>query len=186
MKIFSDLDEILCEYLVKMLGWEKYRYLIENVAGCIANDVTFQRCFNGYFLVRRNEEWRMNFYNVFEELKNQSPTFEQILHRISLGNNVEASFASKMLAIIDTNSPIIDRYVLEYFNKKIEGVSKEQRMKCAIRVYDEIKREFENLLKLPETDVALKKFDEQFPDYQQISKVKKIDFFIWLDGAIKQ
>ena len=48
----------------------------------LSNDMTFQRTFNGFYRIRRNEDWRKFYYENFEKWKNEStPTFPLILDR---------------------------------------------------------------------------------------------------------
>ena len=39
----------------------------------------FQRLFNGYYKIRRNEEWRRIYYSLFTQAKAKGFSFEQIV-----------------------------------------------------------------------------------------------------------
>lgn len=68
----------------------------------LSNDMTFQRTFNGFYRIRRNEDWRKFYYENFEKWKNEStPTFPLILETLYRHTGrVECSFSSKMLATL--------------------------------------------------------------------------------------
>ena len=37
----------------------------------LSNDMTFQRTFNGFYRIRRNEDWRKFYYEYFVKWKNE-------------------------------------------------------------------------------------------------------------------
>lgn len=81
----------------------------------LSNDMTFQRTFNGFYRIRRNEDWRKFYYENFEKWKNEStPTFPLILETLYRHTGrVECSFCSKMLATLCPDFPIWDSIVLD-------------------------------------------------------------------------
>lgn len=69
---------------------------MENIQNTdVSCDNDFQRTFNGFYIVRRNGEWRKIFYTYFERIKNDIPSFENIITYLyeNIGN-LEPSFAS--------------------------------------------------------------------------------------------
>ena len=109
-------DEFKKQALIRSLGLEKYNYIRENLHKCgVSKDEKFQKTFNAFYRVRRDEEGRNKFYDYFEEKKNISNiTFETIIKDIFLRTgNIEASFSSKLLSTINPDMPIWDQYVLK-------------------------------------------------------------------------
>lgn len=166
-------------------GIEKYVKIKELFdSGIRLNDTTnadtieFQRLFNSFYKVRRNDEWRKVFYNLFEELKTNTDVkfadiYEKFTARLKAYNidRKEKSFVSKMLHTINDDSYIIDQNVLKGLN--IKGND-------AVKIYDELKDIYNKNL-LPEANKSgfFADFDAQFPSGADISKVKKIDFYLW-------
>jgi hypothetical protein len=147
----------------------------------VSIDAQFQKVFNRYYRVRRNLQWREQYYSLFQRVKSAPPTFEAILRQLyGMTGRVETSFASKMLATIDSENPIWDSRVLnvlghsQNYNKR-----KEERIVIAIEKYDQIKAWYREYLKTEEALACIKIFDEHLPDCKDISSVKKIDFFLW-------
>lgn len=71
----------------------------------VADDQDYQREFDFFYKVRRNAEWRKVFFEIFERKKKKNCSYKEIITELYEGTGqVEASFASKMLASIDENS----------------------------------------------------------------------------------
>ena len=80
-------------------------------------------------------------YKLIEEIKNSSPTFETIIRTLYRETgNVEASFSSKMLATINADMPVWDRYVVNNLCLNPKGKTKEEQLQCAIDLYDQMIR----------------------------------------------
>ena len=107
----------------------------------------FQRTFNSFYRVRRNAEWQSVYYDLFEEVKDSRPTFEYIIRALfKATGNIEASFYSKMLATINTDMPIWDRYVVQNLCLELKGKTKEAQLDCAIELYDRMTDWYRNFL----------------------------------------
>ena len=129
--------KILEEALSRSLGLPRY---IEIMAGN-PDKSEFQRMFNGYYKVRRNENWQKEYYAIFtEDKKNpENYTFERILRKLHEKTRmIEASFSSKMLATIDPSKPIWDQYVLKNLGLQLKGKDAESKLKNAIDLYSKI------------------------------------------------
>ena len=54
-----DVSQVLAERLASSLGLDKYRFIMEQVKQTdISKNAAFQRTYNGFYIVRRNEAWR--------------------------------------------------------------------------------------------------------------------------------
>ena len=101
--------EVLQEQLARGLGLDRYTDIMRGDPA----SPDFQRAFNGYYRIRRNEKWRQHYYDLFAKAKTERFSFEQIITELyRLTGNVEASFSSKMLATIDASRSIRDEDVL--------------------------------------------------------------------------
>ena len=142
MDINFDVQKVFRERLATSMGLDSYTKIIEQVKTTnIATDKNFQKLFNGFYLVRRNETWRKNYYNFFETIKNTSPTFESIItHLYEVSGNIEASFSSKMLASIFPEKPIWDRYIIQNLNLELTGNTQLEKLQNAITIYANIEK----------------------------------------------
>ena len=168
--------------LKERFGLNTYSWIQKNVNPL---DTEFQKKFNAYYGIngaRRSVEWKNDYYDVFST-KTKESTFEEIIRDLSQKPNInrcEFSFASKMLHTYDDTKPIVDRNVLGFFNKEIEGSTLEEKIQSAIKIYSEIENWYDSYLKTKDAKECIAFFDETFPEFKSISNVKKIDFFIWL------
>ena len=176
-----DVKGIFQNRLASSLGLDKYKYIMEHVMKTdVSDDEDFQRIFNGFYIVRRNEEWRNVYYSYFEKVKDNKPTFEDIISYLyEKTGNVEPSFSSKMLATIFPENPIWDRYVVQNLNIKLSGVSQEEKLKSAIEKYSEMQQWYEEFLNSETGHNCVIEFERFLPDYKWMSDIKKVDALLW-------
>ncbi|MGF7002545.1 formate dehydrogenase maturation protein FdhE [Lachnospiraceae bacterium PFB1-21] len=177
--------ELSAKLVEKALGIERYLKIMEmvkNPSVNLADDEDFKKTFNYFYRVRRNETWRIKYYDYFEEHKNESAiTFENILRYLNkIDEKTEISFASKMLASINNEMPIWDQFVVKYFNIKMNTLEGDNHLEQAVRKYNKLCDIYNSLIK---SSIA-KKYETIFDNitsskYHSISLVKKIDFLIW-------
>lgn len=179
--------------LVKGLGLDSYQYIMDHVWEVdVSTDADFQRKFNYFYRVRKNKGWRDNYYEVFRKSKDKykreqgSITFQDILCGIhAFSKTFEASFASKMLATLCPDKPIWDKNVLSFLGLKPGDAASENRCKSIVETYGKIEDWYTKYLKTEDARANIDLFNEKFPGYTWISKVKKIDFLIWTTGGGK-
>ena len=124
----------------KKRGVEKYADIMKAFPSInAATDKVFQRKFNGFYRVRRNEEWQAHYYTIMEQGKIRKLSFEQILRELYIKTGkVEASFISKLLHTLNNELPIWDKFVLQNLGLKMPACQGEKKIECAIRIYQEI------------------------------------------------
>ena len=181
MDMTFDVNQVFQDRLASSLGLDKYRYIMDNVWNTdVSLNADFQRTFNGFYIVRRNEEWRKVYYGLFEQMKSGAPTFANILTNLfEHTGNIEPSFSSKMLATIYPNQPIWDQYVVQNLNLELVGKTKEERVRNAIALYADIEKWYANFLQTEKAKECVEVFDRLLPDYKNISSIKKIDSILW-------
>ncbi len=173
---------VIQNMLATNMGLDTYLSIIKAVWNTdVSMDVDFQRTFNGYYKVRRNAEWWEKYYKLFESVKgDRQVTFEFIIDELyRQTGNIEASFASKMLATVRSEMPIWDKYVVENLGLSLPKQSDPQRLHKTKDLYGSICRWYEDFLKTGNSHECLCMFDRLLPDYTWISPVKKIDFYLW-------
>ena len=181
MDMSFDVSKIFQERLASSMGLDKYQYIMEQVSTVnVAVDNDFQRIFNGFYIVRRNEIWRKVYYEHFESVKNSTPTFASIItYLYEYTGNIEPSFSSKMLATIQPEKPIWDRYVVQNLNIQLTGTTKEEKLKNAIMLYAEMEKWYAHFFETEKGKECITEFDRVLPDYKGISPIKKVDSILW-------
>ena len=173
-------NKVLQDQLAHSLGLDRYEEIMQGDP----QSSDFQRFFNGYYRIRRNEEWRQHYYALFCKARDEHYSFGQIITELYHNTgNIEASFSSKMLATIDASKPIWDQYVLQNLGLVLTGKTKEEKLQNAVRLYDSIVAWYEEYLKTDEANENIKAFDRLLPDYAWISNTKKIDCLLWSKRA---
>lgn len=174
--------DIIYNFLVKSFGLKTYDE-IQNTFNKIdvSSDKKFQKEFNGFYRVRRGDNWRKDYYNIFEKVKKDpsKQNFDYILNSIyKKTGKFEPSFSSKMLATLNPNYPIWDQYVLK--NTGIKAPSGNgKNINSLVNTYKEIEDWYKAFIgsNVGKTWIAV--FDKTFPNYNNINDVKKIDFILW-------
>ena len=144
-------------------------------------DPTFQKKFNAFYRVRRNEVWRKKFYEIMASCRKKgNASFGEILLRLyQATGQIEASFGSKMLATVNPDMPIWDSNVLKCLQLQLKGKTPELKMSNAVVLYDRICRWYTRFLQTEEAKTMLERFDLEFPEFQTMTNIKKIDFVLW-------
>lgn len=126
-----DVNKVFQERLATSMGLDQYKYIMEKVKQVdVSLNTDFQRNFNGFYMVRRNEAWRKVYYDYFEKIKTDKPTFQEIImHLFQYTGNIEPSFSSKMLATIRPEKPIWDKYIVQNLGIELDGVTKDEKLK---------------------------------------------------------
>ena len=179
--IHIDAKKIIETRIAESMGFDKYKQIIEMVRKTdVSSDSDFQRTFNAFYRVRRNAEWRKAYYDLFETAKDSNPSFESINRTIyEATDNIEASFSSKMLATINPDKPIWDRYVMQNLCLNVKGKTKEDQLECAVNLYAQMVSWYDAFLQTENGRSCIAEFDRTLPGYIWMSDVKKIDFFFF-------
>ena len=173
--------KILETQLARSMGLDVYEELI-TVAPVtdISNNAEFQRKFNAFYRVRRNDGWRKEYYRLFERAKKERLSFADVLRELfAQMGNVEASFTSKMMTTLDVSKPIWDQYVLMNLGLELKGKTPEDRVRNAVELYGQIECWYAEYLLTDEAKENIAMFDSLLPAYSWVSDVKKIDCLLW-------
>src|SRR5262245_24080782 len=95
-------------------GLQQYVWLqAKRDAGDLRSDLLFRRQFNHFYRVRRKKEWQDTFYELLESFKGAAVGFPDVFDALYRATGrYEASFASKLLATLNPDMPVIDSIVL--------------------------------------------------------------------------
>lgn len=179
---------LIAENLRTTHALEKYSFIMNNIQNRdISIDKELQTRFNGFYIVRRNAEWRQTFYSQFESYKTATPTFNEILTNLyHTTGRCEASFASKLLASLCPDMPIWDSHVLNYLGLKRKALNKDAKLEEATYLYSQIVAWYKDNIQSDIYKPYIDEFDLVFPEYSWLTPTKKLDFIIWGNGRILQ
>lgn len=102
--IHLSAGKILEYQLTRSLGLDIYE---EIMTAAPVTDVSqsreFQKKFNTFYRIRRNAEWRKDYYELFELAKKGHYPFDDVISLLYVRTgNIEASFSSKTITGLKT------------------------------------------------------------------------------------
>jgi hypothetical protein len=161
-------------------GLASYRWLQERVRRCdVTSDAEFQKHYNAFYRVRRNHHWRQFYFGLLESAKTTGIDFPTALRRINEGTQrIEASFASKVVATLDSTKPVIDRFVLQYFELRLPTSGAVDREAKTVAVYKQLCAKSEEFMHSPTGTMILELFESRYPG-SNITPLKKLDLVLW-------
>lgn len=146
-----------------------------------------RRRFNGYYGVRRNAEWRLHYYELFEAAKRSSlgsiDLFEETLSGLqALTGRVEGSFVSKLVATLRPDAPIIDSVVRKWLASNTTPPLFGGGVSAVVEYYGWLHQQFSDLVASPQASAWEALFGQRYsqgPEEGTVSAVKRLDFLIW-------
>ena len=178
--IHLSAGKILEYQLTKSLGLDLYEEIL-TVAPVtdVSQSQEFQKKFNAFYRIRRNAEWRKDYYELFELAKKGHYSFDDVISLLYVRTgNIEASFSSKMIATIDPEKPIWDQYVLQNLGLTLKGKTPREKIDNAAEIYHRIENWYAEYLKTEEAHRNIVEFDQWLPSYTWLTDVKKIDYLL--------
>ncbi len=154
----------------------------------VSCDLEYQRRFIAFYRLRgplASEENRRLYFTLLEENKTDLPNneverrqratalFETVLDRLyEITTRWEKSFASKLVATLYPDSPVIDQYVLQNVGLAMDG--REQ----ILTGYNQLRNCVDAFLQA-EMRQYLVTLQQRYPQYREISHVKMVDLVLW-------
>lgn len=179
---FANPQEILTDIIKKSFGIEKYAYIVSEIQNRdISKDLSYQRTYNAFYVVRRDAKWRKIYFDYFEKQKNKRKlSFDEVIkYFYKYTGKVEPSFSSKLLSTINPQMPIWDLFVLKNLGLKTKEGKPLYKLEQSMRLYREINDYYLGLSESKWGKEVISAFNITLPQYKWISDVKKLDFFIW-------
>ena len=185
MKVNLTRNQILAAMPKIAVGLGKYLCIQAVVQGGadLTRDPIFQKKFNGFYRVRRNEKWRRIYFKLLEHERQQKKlarrTFQQVLEEIEQQTKrVEASFASKLVATVDPLQPVIDSVVLANVGGRLPYPKKLNRVQVIGAMHKQLVGCYRAYLRSPDGKFLVTSFKSHYPK-ARISEVKMLDLVIW-------
>ena len=166
-------------------GLKKYLWLQSQVRFCnVKSNAEFQRVFSAFYRVRRDSIWKTQYFDLMESAKANGIEFPEALRELSQRcGTVEASFASKLVATLDPSKPVIDKFVLEYFELQLPRWGSHDRELKTVGLYRELCDKYGALMQSPTGNLIREQFDGRYPNLG-VSELKKVDLVLWQIRAV--
>lgn len=143
---------------------------------------TFKKAYKGFYRVRQKPaDWYACYFNLLAEQREKNRTLKELLEIMYENTGeVHPSFCSKLIATMNPDKPIWDKYVLQWLGFVGDG-PKDPRDKIAYfaGIYSQIEKELNEHMSDKNVLQALDEFDRLIPQGRNISKMKKLDFMLW-------
>ncbi|MGN8249408.1 hypothetical protein [Pseudomonas sp. SMV7] len=142
-------------------------------------DPILRRSYNGFYRVRRGQPWQSAYFDLMLQTQKLGYGFSEVLtalHRTT--GRYEASFASKLLATLDTSQPVIDSVVLKNLGCKLPTATSTQRLQGIVALHSDLKQNVQNFLSLAEGRALVAQFKASFPRHA-VSDEKAVDLVLW-------
>lgn len=102
-------------------------------------------------------------------------------------HSIQLSFASKIMHTVDNSKPIYDKNVANILHLKKplpSTYSKEERIKSAVEVFDELESKFNQILNSETGKKIIREFYKiDIKDIDKVPETKALDFAFWILGA---
>lgn len=184
--------------VISQWNLKDYCYLINtvnefDVSSSSKEAMEFRKTFRRFWKVqvRDAKVWPLVFeaLETIKEKKSEKhdirSCFLCVLNKVSTGNAVNKSVASKVLATIDPSIAPMDRRVLCSLGLPDVNGNRQTKISESIKLFDQVNELMKKKINSIEGKKALKAFDEFLPDYKNINPVKKIDYFLWELGKVE-
>lgn len=138
----------------------------------------YRKNFNAFYRLRKDKKtWQNKYYEIFQKYRNQKNVeFDDLLEEIyNIDNTVEPSFTSKMLATINPDKPVWDKYVREKLNLHD---NKNYQIDKVKEDYAKIENRMKELLNNKNIAKSIKSFKEKY-DLNELSDMKVLDLILW-------
>ena len=164
----------LAPYLDAYLWLQTHRHACD-----VRSDASFRKRFNAFYKVRRGRDWQDKFYELLECRKGRASSFAEVLDALhSATGRYEASFASKLLATIDPDMPVIDSIVLRNLGVRLPAYGSDGRRSRIVELHGQLLASLNGFLKTDVGRYLVKRFRATYPE-ADVTEIKMLDFVLW-------
>jgi len=146
----------------------------------VTDDPGFQQRFNAYHRIsRRSQEWHTAYYWLLETAKAVGAEFADILYTLwDRTGRYEPAFSSRLVAMVDPSRPNWDRFALATTGLRAPAYTDPDKLEKAVAVYQGICEWCGTRLASRGGQRILALFDEEVPDHQGISDLRKLEWVL--------
>ncbi len=180
-------DYILERLEVEKLRLSDYNYLQGSLlATNVVEDKNYQRIYKRYYAMDKlgwNSEWDESYFSLLERMK----YYDHVLFPVILSDlrdttgRIETSFGSKLIATINPEMPVYDKWVRENLGLKppYPAMAVKRRRHRFIEIYSELQLKSSEITGDDKFRKLSAGFDQRFPVYKHFTDIKKLDLFLW-------
>jgi hypothetical protein len=145
----------------------------------VRTDASFRKRFNAFYKVRRGSDWQDKFYELLERRKGRASSFAEVLDALhSATGRYEASFASKLLATIDPDMPVIDSIVLRNLDVRLPAYGSDRRRGRIVELHGRLLSSLTVFLKTDVGRYLVRRFRATYPE-ADVTEIKMLDLVLW-------
>ena len=145
----------------------------------VRSDASFRKRFNAFYKVRRARDWQDQFFELLERRKGRASSFGEVLDALhSATGRYEASFASKLLATIDPEMPVIDSIVLQNLGVRLPAYGSDGRRSRIVELHGRLLSGLTTFLKTDVGRYLVKRFRATYPE-ADVTEIKMLDLVLW-------
>ncbi|MDD5721103.1 MAG: hypothetical protein PHT16_01495 [Candidatus Pacebacteria bacterium] len=158
-----------------------------------SKDILFQEMFSNFYGFDRNRDsaWKKEYFNLFETLKIKDRDFKKTLEGVyTKTNKIEPSFSSKLLATLNPDLPVIDKWILKNLSleKESQKISRlkdvSERLNETENLYKKLSEMFEEFITTKGADNLFDRFVSEYPftnttQNSSLTKAKMLDLILW-------
>jgi hypothetical protein len=165
-------------------GLKQYLWLQSRVCTeLFAEDREFRKRYNHFYRVRRGDDWQNVFYGLMIRAKRERLEFRSVLDFLrEATGRYEASFASKLVATLQTSKPVIDSVVLKNVDLRLPSQKSPDRTLEICKLYKKLEYLFADYLQSSEGKYLVKEFNRLYPQ-MGVTDEKKLDLVLWQTRA---
>lgn len=159
-----------------LIGLQKYLTIMngrDNVNSIRAAFVDF------YFVPKKSRTKILDedrFFELMSEKPSDAKQFAIKLIEEGVTKERMISFSSKAVHTYHDENPIYDSHVIDYL-KRVRGI--QMFTTDPFATYEQIVKWYETFINSKEAELWIEWFDNNFPDYQCTSRIKKIDMILY-------
>lgn len=161
-------------------GLEKYCWIQDQLlTRNVVTDRDFQKRFAGFYRVRRNGAWRAAFFGILEDAKRSPISFAEALQLLrDATGQVEASFASKLVATVDPEQPLIDSVVVGNLGLRVPKANGANRVAQLVELHQNLAAAYAAYLSSEDGRRLVRAFKGRYPA-RKVSELKMLDLVLW-------
>lgn len=181
MPIALTKEQILGALPLVERGLRKYFWIQSEVAlgAARVSDRDFQKKFNGFYRIRRNQEWQATYYGLFASNLLTGIEFREGLDfMLERTGRFEASFISKLVATIHPSKYVIDSMVLRNVGLALPLANASNRIERICGIHKMLDEMCNGFLETELGRFLVEHFRKAYP-WANITEAKMLDLVLW-------
>ena len=161
----------------------------------VTKNLVFQFVFRSFYRIDMaglTKEFKTEYFTIMETSKTKGYEISNILKKlykfknIKGQKNIQFSFTTKMINMLNDSEPIYDNLVAKKFNihRPNHYLTYDKKVKKYLTDYEMIKQSYNKIKKENLLKKVVNEFDKKFKN-NQLSYTKKLDFIFWTAGKLE-